>query len=383
MTLKTSDAAAYTYIDRQSTLNDLTRKTAKARQVAVDTEADSLHHYFEKVCLIQLTISGTNYIIDPLADINLSDFLKTLSKKPLILHGADYDLRMLQNSFGFYPENRIFDTMIAARLLGYDRLSLAALVDHFFGISLAKHGQKSNWSKRPLTGAQLDYASSDTHYLESIADSLNAELKHKNRHRWLEETVAAMVKSTASNRVRDPDDAWRIKGAGLLERRQLIFLKELWQWREKIAARKDIPTFKIMANSQMLELAAWAADHLSSLVEDFPGLPASYSDSRVQALQKALTRAAATDKKDWPGFRKREKAVHHKPGYRKLVKALKEECILLAEELGLNSSDIANNAALEEIALRQPRSLKEVMACENILPWQAKLLYPAIQKIIR
>jgi len=380
---KISAADTYAYIDTQRALNDLTAKMAKAKRVAVDTEADSLHHYFEKVCLIQLTITGANYIIDPLADVDLSGFLKTLSQKPLVLHGADYDLRMLQNSFGFYPGNKIFDTMIAARLLGYEKLSLAALVEHFFGIALTKQGQKSNWAKRPLSAAQLDYASSDTRYLESIADSLAAELKRRHRHRWLEETVAAMVKSTASNRPRDPDDAWRIKGAGLLERHQLIFLQKLWQWRDKIAARKDIPTFKIMANSQMLDLAVWAADHPSSPVEDFPALPAGYSHSRVQALQKALTRAAAVEKKDWPEFRKKKKTVHHQPGYRKLVKALKEACTAIAADLDLNSSDVANNAALEEIAGKRPRSLKELYRCENILPWQAKLLYPAIRTLIR
>ena len=196
--MKTSPS--YKYIDTVNTLKDLTLKVKKSKQVAVDTEADSLHHYFEKVCLIQLTINNTNYIVDPLAKLDLSDFLNNLSEKPLILHGADYDLRMLQSSFGFRPKNRIFDTMIAAKLLGYNKFSLAALVNHFFNITLKKQGQKSNWSKRPLSESQLEYASYDTHFLEEIAANLKDELKKLNRYNWFHETVDFMVQSTKTTK---------------------------------------------------------------------------------------------------------------------------------------------------------------------------------------
>jgi len=372
----------YEYIDTADTLKSLIAKVKKSKRIAVDTEADSLHHYFEKVCLIQLTINSTNYIIDPLAEIDLSEFLNALSEKPLILHGADYDLRMLQSSFGFRPKNKIFDTMIAAKLLGYEKFSLAALVNTFFCITLKKQGQKSNWAKRPLTESQLEYASYDTHYLEEIANDLEADLKKLNRHSWFSETVDFMVQATENNRERDLENSWRIKGTGLLKEYQLIFLQQIWHWREKIGAKKDIPTFKIMGNSQMIELSAWASDNPSCRAENFPGLPRSYSVSRINKLEKALEKARNTKRTAWPKFRIRTNQIHNKPGYKKLVVELREECALVAEKLRICSSDIANNATLELIACEKPKTLKEISECGNIMKWQAKLLYPCIQKII-
>jgi ribonuclease D len=379
--VKTSPS--YEYIDTFNALKDLTVKVKKSKQVAVDTEADSLHHYFEKVCLLQLTINNTNYIVDPLAKLDLSDFLNNLSEKPLILHGADYDLRMLQSSFGFRPKNRIFDTMIAAKLLGYNKFSLAALVNHFFNITLKKQGQKSNWSKRPLSESQLEYASYDTHFLEEIAANLKDELKKLNRYNWFHETVDFMVQSTENNKEPDMDNAWRIKGTGFLKEHQLIFLKQIWHWREKIGAEKDIPCFKIMGNSHMVELSAWTADNPSAKAADFPGLPKSYSVRRIHQLEKAIEKARNTKKTNWPKFRIRTKPVHNKPGYKKLVKALKEECVKVAEKLKMNPSDIANNAALELLARERPSTLKEVYQYGHIMKWQAKLLYPCIQKIFK
>jgi len=379
--VKTSPS--YEYIDTDEALKNLTLKVEKSKRIAVDTEADSLHHYFEKVCLIQLTLNKCDYIIDPLAKINLSKFFNTLSEKHLILHGADYDLRMLQASFGFRPKNKIFDTMIAAKLLGYEKFSLAALVEHFFNIKLKKQGQKSNWAKRPLTEAQLEYACNDTRYLKIIAEHLEGELKKMNRYNWFLESVDLMVQATAKNKERDPDDIWRIKGTGLLQEHQLIFLKKIWRWRESIAANNDIPTFKVMGNSQMIELAAWAADNPSFRAEDFSGLPKKYSDSRIKKLETAIEKARNTKKTAWPKFRKRKKPVNNKPGYKKLVKVLKEECVKVAEKLQMSPSDIANNAAIELLASERPSTLNEVYQCGHIMKWQAKLLYPCIQKIFK
>jgi len=374
---------SYEYIKTDKALKDLTLKVGNSKWIAVDTEADSLHHYFEKVCLIQVTLNKANYIIDPLTKINLSKFFNTLSEKSLILHGADYDLRMLLASFGFRPKNKIFDTMIAAKLLGYEKFSLAALVEKFFNIKLKKQGQKSNWAKRPLTESQLEYACYDTHYLKKIAETLEDKLKKLNRYNWFLESVDLMVQATEKNKDRDPDDIWRIKGHGMLKEHQLIFLKKIWNWRESIAAKNDLPTFKIMGNSQIIELAAWSADNPSCRAKDFSGLPKNYSDNRIKKLEKAIEKARNTKKTAWPKFRKRKKPVHNKPGYKKLLKALKEECVKVAEKLQMNPSNIANNATLELLASERPSTLKEVYQCGHIMRWQAKLLYPSIQKILK
>jgi len=148
-------------------------------------------------------------------------------------------------------------------------------------------------------------------------------------------------------------------------------------------AKKDIPCFKIMGNSQMIELSAWAADNPSAKAENFPGLPRSYSARRIHQLEKAIEKARNTKKTAWPKFRKRKKPVHNKPGYKKLVKALKEECVKVAKNLNMNPSDIANNAALELLASEKPFTLKEISQCGHIMKWQAKLLYPCIQKVFK
>ena len=114
-------------------------------------EANSLHHYFEKVCLLQMTVSGKNYIVDPLGDIDLSDLLAALAETDLIFHAADYDMRMMLSSFGFRPERPVFDTMIAAQLVGEEGLGLVTGTSNFLGVELTKDGQKSNWAQRPMS----------------------------------------------------------------------------------------------------------------------------------------------------------------------------------------------------------------------------------------
>mgnify|MGYP001077099340 CR=1 FL=1 len=146
-------------------------------EIALDTEADSLHHYFEKVCLIQLAAGEESAIVDPLCGMDLSALLALLTCKPLILHGADYDLRMMRLTFGFLPEGEVFDTMLAARLLGYEEFGLASLVERFFGVRLSKGGQKSDWSRRPLSESQLRYAGDDTRYLLPLAARLREEMR--------------------------------------------------------------------------------------------------------------------------------------------------------------------------------------------------------------
>ncbi len=380
--MKTSPS--YKYIDTLNTLKDLTLKVKKSKQVAVDTEADSLHHYFEKVCLIQITLGETNYIVDPLVELDLSDFLNALSEKPLILHGADYDLRMLQSSFGFRPKNRIFDTMIAAKLLGYEKFSLAALVNHFFNITLKKQGQKSNWSKRPLTESQLEYACYDTHFLEEIADNLKGELKKLNRHNWFNETVEFMVQSTENNKERDLDNAWQIKGTGHLKDYQLIFLQQIWHWREKKLVQKKIsPASRSWGTVTWLNFQPGQQTTHRPKQQIFQACRKTTLSAAYTSLEKPLKRLEIQKKQLGPKFRKRAKPVHNKPGYKKLVKALKEECVKVAEKLRMNPSDIANNAALELLASEKPSTLKEVYQCGNIMKWQAKLLYPCIQKIFK
>jgi len=167
-------------IDSEPKLTNYLAVLRSADWVAVDTEADSLHAYPEKVCLIQISTTSSDRLVDPLAGLDLAPLLDALTGHELIMHGADYDLRLLRKHHEFVP-SAIFDTMLAARLLGLRQFGLSHLVEKFLGVKLEKGPQKANWAVRPLTERMERYARNDTHYLKSLADRLKPELEAKRR----------------------------------------------------------------------------------------------------------------------------------------------------------------------------------------------------------
>ncbi|HEV3410395.1 MAG TPA: ribonuclease D, partial [Chthoniobacterales bacterium] len=184
-------------------------------RVAVDTEADSLHCYFEKLCLVQLSFGGKDFLVDPLAGFDLAPLSEALADKEIVLQGADFDLRLLKRSIRF-TASRLFDTVVAARLLGIRAFSLAALVERYFGVTLTKGSQKANWAQRPLPKHMEEYAKNDTHYLLPLAEKMEAELKEKGRYDWFQQSCQRGLIQSAVERDRDEEEAWRIAGAGAL-----------------------------------------------------------------------------------------------------------------------------------------------------------------------
>ena len=165
-------------IDTEEKLAAFLPKLCAADWVALDTEADSLHAYPEKVCLIQISIAGHDRMLDPLAGINIDPVLDALVGRELIMHGADYDLRLLRKHHEFTP-SAIFDTMLAARLVGERQFGLSSLVEKYLGVKLDKASQKADWARRPLTEKMEAYARNDTHYLKPLVDKLKHELQQK------------------------------------------------------------------------------------------------------------------------------------------------------------------------------------------------------------
>src|SRR5437762_10419186 len=219
-------------IQTDSQLADLLRRLEPHDRIAVDTEADSLHCYYEKLCLIQLSFAGNDYLIDPLADFDLAPLAHALTEREIVLQGADFDLRLLRRSLNFVA-TRIFDTVIAARLLGIREFSFSALVERFFGIVLSKGSQKANWAQRPLPRHMAEYAMNDTRYLLPLAEKLEAGLRERGRLDWFRQSCERALEQAAIQRSRDDDEPWRISGAGKLGGRACAVLRELWQWREK------------------------------------------------------------------------------------------------------------------------------------------------------
>ncbi|MSP40444.1 MAG: hypothetical protein EXR70_18295 [Deltaproteobacteria bacterium] len=359
----------------------LIERIVTADRVGLDTEADSLHNYFEKVCLIQLSLGDEHYIVDPLSGVDLGGFYEALADKPLILHGGDYDLRMMRLSHDFRTVREVFDTMIAAQLLGIEQIGLAALIEKYFGVVIEKAGQKSDWSRRPLSDKQLSYAVNDTRYLAALADRLSGELRELGRLEWHAESCRAMVESSGRDRPRDPDDAWRIKGAGRLTRRQLAYLRELWLWRDGHAQRANRPQFMIFGNQQILELIAWADAHVGEPLHQGPKLPRNITGALLSMLEQAIKRAGEMAPAEWPELRRREHVESPSNECLERAKVLRDDCARIAKELGISASVLAPKAAIEAIARSEPRNVEEIMECGRLLRWQAELILGSVVKV--
>ncbi|HSE87702.1 MAG TPA: HRDC domain-containing protein [Candidatus Binatia bacterium] len=379
--LDTRDSEGYVYVRERAAMDKLIQRIAAAERVAVDTEADSLHSYFEKVCLVQLAFGGEHYLVDPLCDLDLTGFSAALAEKPLILHGGDYDLRMMRAAMGFRPRRDVFDTMIAAQLLGFEQIGLAALIERYFDIPIGKVGQKSDWSRRPLSENQLRYAVNDTRFLERLADRMHGELDDRGRVVWHRESCWAMVESSGRDHARDPENAWRIKGAGRLTRRQLVYLRELWRWRDEHARNANLPAFRVLANQEILGLVQWVESHPGVPLRQGPKLPRNIVGAQLTTLEEAITRAAGMDETEWPELRKR---AHDAPrnDWIEEINSLRAECARIARELEIAASTLAPRAALEAIARSRPRTADEIMQTGGLLRWQAELVQGAVERCL-
>src|SRR5436190_12805368 len=245
-------------VDTEQKLNAFLPTLRAATWVAVDTEADSLHAYPEKVCLIQISTTSGDELVDPLAGVNLDPMLEALSGHELIMHGADYDLRLLEKHHEFIP-SAIFDTMLAARLVGVHEFSLSHLVERYLGVKLEKGAQKANWALRPLTEKMDRYALNDTRYLKPLADQLKSELDAKGRLGWHQESCERLITECTKERPADMDSVWRVKGSHLLGRPGLAILREVWQWRETEAVAANKPPFFVLSHSALVEIAGASA----------------------------------------------------------------------------------------------------------------------------
>ena len=328
-------------------------------RIAVDTEADSLHCYFEKLCLIQISVPGTDHLIDPLAGFDLAPLWSAWSGKVLIFHGADYDLRLLRRT-GCPTPSRIFDTMLAARLCGIDGFSYAALVERYCGIKIAKASQKANWASRPLSPQMLDYAVNDTRHLYIITDILEAELKRLGRGPWFEQSCERAIRSSETDKEIDPDQLWRVPGSGHLRGRAAAIFRELWRWRDEEAQRVDKPTFHIL-HSEMLVEAAMKFDTGEHI--EFRHL----RGTRAQKFYDAAKRGMQLDESQWPKVIRTPRQRPSQAQFARFLE-LKKHRDHIAEQVQLDPSLIAAKATLEGLAFRPEETLPKLLA------WQRELL---------
>jgi ribonuclease D len=351
-------------IDTEEKLAAFLPELRAAAWVSLDTEADSLHAYPEKVCLIQISIAESgDHLIDPLAKIDLTPLLDALNAHELIMHGADYDLRLLEKHHEFIP-SAIFDTMLAARLLGERQFGLSALVEKFLGVKLDKGSQKANWAQRPLTERMEKYARADTHYLKPLSDTLRTELDAKKRLAWHQESCSRLIENCTKPQAVDENLIWRIKGSSHLSRPALAVLRELWRWREREAVRSNRPPFFILNHERLVEMASVAAaaeKPVDSLV------PPQMSPRRKTTLHEAVKAGLAVKSEAQPEILRHQ---FQRPSDAEFKRFNELEKIRNASagELGIDSALIASRPVLGDLARNWETSAPLLMN------WQRELL---------
>lgn len=349
-------------LDTDQKLHAFLPELRAAKWVAVDTEADSLHAYPEKVCLIQISTAEGDRLIDPLVGLELAPLLEALVPHQLIMHGADYDLRLLRKHHDFVPRT-VFDTMLAARILGMRQFGLSHLAEVCLGVKLEKGPQKANWALRPLTDRMERYARNDTHYLKPLADKLTQDLVAKGRLAWHQEACARLIQEAAQDRPPDEDIVWRLRGSHILGRSGLAVLRQLWHWREGEARAANKPPFFVLSHELLVELSCAAATRRPVA----PLLPRHLSERRRSTLMKAIAKALEAEPDSYP---KILKPSGRKPNEdeRKRFLELQQKRDHRAAELDIDPTLIASRSALSDLA----HDWDEYAA--TLMKWQLQLL---------
>lgn len=339
-----------------------------ATEIALDVEADSMHHYREKVCLVQVSTVDRTWIVDPLDLTDISDLSALLADpaKTIVMHGADYDVRLLYRDYGI-EITTLFDTMIAAQFLGREEFGLAALSRDFMGIILDKKFQKADWSKRPISDEMLLYAANDTAHLLQLATNLRTLLQEKKRLEWAVEESMLL----AENRMADKSNGplfIHFKGAGKLSRRSLAVLEELLQLRDSVARVQDRPPFKIMPPEVLVSLSEKKPRIMEEL-QGIAGLTPRLIERYGSSLLAAVKRGTLLPEVELPIFPR----VHHKllsAQTRLQIAALKSWREAKSAELHLAPGFFAPNWLLELVAERLPDSQESLASIPGIRRWQ-------------
>ncbi len=335
--------------------------------IAVDLEADSMHSYQEKVCLLQFTTPQRTVLIDPLEAGDLSALRPVFADAGVrkLFHAADYDIRCLFRDFTLEVRG-LFDTMIASQFLGEDKVGLADVLGKYFGIVLDKQYQRADWSQRPLSAEMIRYAAEDTRHLHRLAAIFEEKLAAKGRLSWVAEEFALLEQARFSDN--GGPFFLRTKGAGTLDRRQLAVLEELLQWRDAEARRRDRPAFKILGTKSLLALARTAPQNLQGL-QGIEGLPPRLVDRYGRQLLQTIEKALAIPVEQLPRFPRGERRERDPAADARFAR-LKEWRQQKAAALEMDPGIVINNALLEEIARRMPvgeQALGEVPGLKN---WQ-------------
>ncbi|HVH67430.1 MAG TPA: HRDC domain-containing protein [Gemmatimonadales bacterium] len=363
------------YIRTPAALAEAIAALSEEPLVGADTEAASFHRYRDRISLIQLASPRRTEIIDPLALTDLTPLGRLLANPDVekTFHDADYDLRILDRDYAFRAR-RLFDTRIAAQLAGEPAVGLAALLDKYLGVKLAKEHQKADWSRRPLPAAMLAYAAADTEHLLPLRERLRARLSELGRLGWAEEEFTRLEQLRWTGAPDGADAFTRIKGAKALFPRQLAALRELYRWREGLAAEQDRATFRIVGNDALLAVAK-ALPRSASDFRSITALPATLAVRHGPALLESVERALGLPEEALPRLERLPRPPRD-PAVEARVERLKAARNRVAAELGLDPGVLCGRTTLEAAARAQPlpRDRAALARIEELRRWQIEVL---------
>lgn len=374
----------YTLVSTAADFQAMMERLHAAPRLAIDMEADSLYHYFEKVCLIQISSDWDTFILDPLALEDIPQLGPIIADPGVekVFHAAGYDIYCLHRDYGF-SFSGLFDTHIAAQLAGYEFLGLGVLMEKILGIHHSKRRQRDDWSRRPLADEQLEYAAMDTHYLLRLRDILEEELRGMGRLEWAREEFAAAAANEKHEKEFDTEGFRRIKGYRDLQPQEQVALRALYLMRDKAARQLDVPAFKVINNPVLVDLARRPPKAVQEL---FGRRGISYRVARHfgAALLDALATARLQDSSI---LALPPRAGGGKPPPSRIAKRrfeqLKRWRSGKAAELKLNVGVIFPANLLEVLAAEPPSDLEAFGAMPGMRQWRVREFGAEILHVLR
>lgn len=356
------------YLDKPADVERFLGEISNVRELALDTEGASFHRFLDRIYLLQISTRERNAIIDPLpigSPPKLGELLQNQSIE-VVFHDADYDLRLLHQDYGWHVTN-IFDTRVAAQLLGIKSFGLAALLEQFFDVKLDKKHQRADWSMRPLPADMLEYAAQDTRYLLQLRDHMKSELERRGRWQWAQEEFARL-EGTRWETEEEMEGFLRLKGARDLTRRELAVLREVSNWRDTMAQQLDRATFRVMGNEVLFELARVTPRNVTEL-SSIKGMPRGMIDRAGADLIAAIRRGLDAPEAELPRF-PRGQRWNKDRDFDDRVGRLKSVRDAAATRLELDPGVLCSRERLENIARSGAKTLEDLEKVPDIRRWQ-------------
>jgi ribonuclease D len=360
----------YTYIDTSAALETLAHRLESQPVIGVDLEADSLYHFKEKVCLIQIAAADESFVIDPLAIQDVSALAPIFARNDIqkVFHGADYDIRSLYRDYSI-EVNNLFDTELASRFMGAAETGLEAVLLNRFQVQLDKKYQKKDWSQRPLPPKMVAYASQDVVFLPRLAGELQRELSREKRLSWVAEECELLSKVRPVSPNGQPLFL-KFKGAGRLEPKSLALLENLLHFRNQVAEKKDRPVFKVIGNETLKAIAIGKPCTIGEL-EDLGAMSPSQLNMYGKAIVGLCREAMALPESKLPRYPRTKRPVGPTVGPMRL-NSLKQWRDQKAEKLGLDPAIICSKALVYAIATEAPSDMESLKQIEGMKGWQVE-----------